>query len=159
MDDIFHHRGDSFPIFARLMMHDAFASRFCALLCARRKAKVRKTLGFRESRSRLSARHRHSHTGIDGLDCGPPPPLILTGVCRLQEAVGKSRQSRQSNSKNISKKKKVARLPGLLSIFEVVREMDCLNHFWVREVHAKVPARAATKIGGGVPPQPVSDHV
>ena len=116
--------------------------------------------------------------------CGPPhgrgwlgsgssrptacTPGLHTGVCRLQEAVGKSRQSRQSNSNFISKKKKVARdhlelnesskwSRGLLSIFEVVREMDCLNHFWVREVHAKVPARAATKIGGGVPPQPVSD--
>ncbi len=32
-----------------------------------------------------------------------------TGVVKLQEAVGKSRQSRHLISKNISKKKKVAR--------------------------------------------------
>ena len=35
--------------------------------------------------------------------------LVYRGVCKLQEAVGKSRQSRQSNSKNISKIEKVAR--------------------------------------------------
>ena len=35
--------------------------------------------------------------------------IMATGVCKLQEAVGKSRQSRHLISKNISKIEKVAR--------------------------------------------------